>query len=268
MASQNRTTASDRGKIIDDIPDQTVTIGTATAVDSSSATVAFTAGSVATGGPVTFFTATSTPDSLTGSSSSSPITVSGLTADTSYTFKVKAGNTTGFSSAGESAASNSIVPPLDTSYESIATVTVGGGGAATVTFSSIPTTFAHLQLRMTALGSGDPTIKINTTLPTKGHHLVGTGSVVSAEHVYGDYLDYAYALSASNPSVGVLDFLDYTNTNKNKTLRYLYGQDRNGSGEVLLGSKLWNSTATISSITITATINQYSSFALYGIKGV
>jgi hypothetical protein len=108
MASQNRTTASDRGKVIDDLPDQTVTIGTATTLGTSSATVTFTAGSVATGGRVTYFTATSTPGSLTANASTSPVTVSGLSTDTAYTFKVKAGNPSGFSTAGESAASNSI----------------------------------------------------------------------------------------------------------------------------------------------------------------
>jgi len=154
------------------------------------------------------------------------------------------------------------------SYESIATVTVGGAGAATVTFSSIPATYKHLQLRMMALGSADPTIKVNTSLPTKGHHLVGTGTSAASESIYGDYLDYAYSLSATNPSVGVLDFLDYADTSKYKTLRYLYGQDRNGTGEVLLGSKFWNTTGAVATITITATIDQYSKFALYGIKGV
>jgi hypothetical protein len=36
---------------------------------------------------------------------------------------------------------------VTTSYESIATVTVGGGGAATVAFTSIPATYTHLQIR-------------------------------------------------------------------------------------------------------------------------
>lgn len=152
------------------------------------------------------------------------------------------------------------------SYESIATVDVGSGGVSSVTFSSIPSTYTHLQLRMIGLGESDPTITVNSTSPTKGHHFVGTGTTASSTSLYGQYLDYAYAFSTTYPSAGVLDFLDYADVNKNKTLRYLYGQDRNGTGEVLLGSKFWNSTSTISSITITATINQYSSFALYGVN--
>ena len=89
---------------IDDVPDAP-TIGTATA-GVGSATVTFTP--AATGGPVTTYTATSTPGSITGTSSSSPITVSGLTASTAYTFKVKGTNST--ATGPESAASNSATP--------------------------------------------------------------------------------------------------------------------------------------------------------------
>lgn len=102
------------GKIVA-LPDQTVTIGTASdGGTGSSASIAFTTGSVTTGGPVNFYTATSTPGSFTGTSGSSPVVVSGLTTGTSYTFKVKAGNASGYSTAGESAASNSVAPVTPT----------------------------------------------------------------------------------------------------------------------------------------------------------
>jgi len=87
----------------------TPTIGTATVASSTSATVAFTAGS--TGYPTTVtFTATSSPGGLTGTGASSPVTVTGLTTGTAYTFTVTATNATGTSAA--SAASNSITPVM------------------------------------------------------------------------------------------------------------------------------------------------------------
>ena len=86
---------------------QSPTIGTATAGESS-ATVTYTAG--ATGGKaVSAYTATSSPGSLTGTGAS-PITVSGLTNGTAYTFTVTATNANGTSTA--SASSNSVTPAL------------------------------------------------------------------------------------------------------------------------------------------------------------
>jgi len=83
------------------------TIGTATAGDAQ-ADVAFTAPSD-TGFPTTLtFEVTSSPEGITASGSASPITVTGLTNDTSYTFTVTATNDTGTSPA--SAASNSVTP--------------------------------------------------------------------------------------------------------------------------------------------------------------
>jgi hypothetical protein len=92
------------GTAISDVPDAP-TIGTATAgaAGSGQATVTYTA--AATGGAVTTFTATSSPGSVTGTGAS-PITVSGLTLGTAYTFTVRGANSTGTSPA--SAASNSI----------------------------------------------------------------------------------------------------------------------------------------------------------------
>ena len=119
------------------------TIGTATVASATSASVPFTAPACA-GVPATItgYTATSTPGCVTGTAASSPITVSGLTTGTAYTFKVKAQNGAGFGAC--SAASNSVTPAVvgqqayttagDFSYvvpagvTSISVVTVGGGG--------------------------------------------------------------------------------------------------------------------------------------------
>ena len=81
------------------------TIGTATA-GVNSATVTYTAPTDLGTGTVTY-TATSSPGSLTGTGAS-PITVSGLTALTSYTFTVTASTPGGTGPA--SAASNSVTP--------------------------------------------------------------------------------------------------------------------------------------------------------------
>ena len=163
-------------------------------------------------------------------------------------------------------------------YESIATVTVGSGGSSSITFSSIPSTYQHLQIRAFYLGSNNPfLIQSNLGIGTKSHILVGTGSTTYA-YAYnalaskGMYItDSGNGMSTTLPSVAIIDILDYANSNKNKTWRSLSGNDTNGGGAVQLSSGFWDSTTAITSLTLnfnsTGTFSQYSSFALYGIKG-
>ena len=118
---------------IDDVPDAP-TIGTATNVGTSraynngSATVTYTA--APTGGPVTTFTATSTPGSFTGTGTS-PITVTGLQSATSYTFTVSAANSNGtLTSAATSSITATTVPQAPT----IGTATSPSSTTASVPF--------------------------------------------------------------------------------------------------------------------------------------
>ena len=103
------------------------TIGTATA-GNVSATVTYTAPSYTGGLPILTYTATSSPGSFTGTGAS-PITVSGLTNGTAYTFTVTATNAIGVSAA--SAASNSVTPvvPATSTVEYLVVAGGGGGGA-------------------------------------------------------------------------------------------------------------------------------------------
>jgi len=83
------------------------TIGTATRANATSVSVSFTPSSDG-GSAITSYQVTSSPGGFTATGSSSPITVTGLTTGTPYTFTVKATNSIGQSAA--SSASNSIAP--------------------------------------------------------------------------------------------------------------------------------------------------------------
>ena len=120
------------------------TIGTATA-GNAQASVAFTA-PADTGYPTTLsYTATSSPGGLTGTGSASPITVTGLTNETSYTFTVTATNDTGTGPA--SAASNSVTPTLQGELYTWGFNNKGNLGTNTPTFApaSSPTQVGALS---------------------------------------------------------------------------------------------------------------------------
>lgn len=172
------------------------------------------------------------------------------------------------------------VPLSTNSYESIQTVTVGAGGQSTISFTAIPATYKHLQIRCLAKSTGTPsqgdlTFNSDTGNNYAWHQLFGSGSSAGADNSTSR-ANIVGAVGLVNSSVAnvfcasIVDILDYTNTNKYKTVRHLVGQDENGSGVISLNSGLWMNTAAVTTVTITARSNafaQYSSLALYGIKG-
>jgi len=107
------------------------TIGTATA-GAVSASVAFTAPTYVGSGIISY-TATSSPGGITGTGASSPVTVSGLTAGTAYTFTVTA--TTAAGQGPASAASNSVTPTEPPYIEEVFSTYLytGTGAAQTIT---------------------------------------------------------------------------------------------------------------------------------------
>lgn len=166
-------------------------------------------------------------------------------------------------------------------FESIATTTVGAGGVSSITFSSIPSTYTHLQIRAISRSAGSTANRVNlningdTTTSAYWHLIYGTGSGAAAYTISTAYLQVAsQSVSSDAASIFgtmVVDVLDYANTNKNKTVRTLGGTDLNGSGLITLYSGAQFSTGAITSLTFTPNaaenFAQYSSFALYGIRG-
>ena len=172
------------------------------------------------------------------------------------------------------------------SYESIATVSVGAGGTSSVDFTSIPNTYTHLQLRYIAqtnrgtYGIAEYELRFNNSTTDYNYHpFYGDGSsVASLSYSFSSGLRGDGEIGTSTGGTfggGVLDILDYANTNKNKTVRWLGGVDINGTiagygGRVGLFSGLWRSTSAITSIKLVpytgSLFTQYSHFALYGIK--
>lgn len=174
--------------------------------------------------------------------------------------------------------------PVSTAFESIATANASGS-ASSITFSSIPSTYQHLQLRWLARSSFAATtsaagVRLNGDSGANyaTHRVLGDGSSTaeggSTSQTYaGGPLSIASDSSTANCfTVGILDIHDYASTTKNKTLRFSFGHDFNGSGVVFMSSSLWLNTSAVNSLTFlladsARNFTNTSTFALYGIKG-
>jgi hypothetical protein len=166
-------------------------------------------------------------------------------------------------------------------FQSIATAN-GTGASGTITFSSIPSTYTHLQLRMLTRDSFVTTgvdyvkLRFNSDTGTNYARHVLSGDGATATATGGITLDnillYGHPLGSNAANIMgsyIVDVTDYANTSKNKTVRSFSGCDLNGSGNVYLTSGLWLNTNAISTITIDAGgifFTTSSTFALYGIK--
>ena len=150
--------------------------------------------------------------------------------------------------------------------------------ASSVTFSSIPQGYTHLQVRYIARATvNDNTYMIfngDTGANYSSHYIYGQGSSAASGNVTNGTSFFVDILTGSSTSysAGIVDILDYNNTNKYKTARTIAGIDLNGSGAVWHASGNWRNTAAITSITLKQSSGSYvfqpnSTFSLYGIKG-
>jgi hypothetical protein len=175
------------------------------------------------------------------------------------------------------------------SYSSIATAN-GTGSSATISFTSIPGTYKHLQIRYVAKSTDtsaaalyDYTVKFNGSSSTYAHHnLSSAGGVFAATGTASTTeistnkinIPNSAATLANMQAVGILDITEYASTSINKTLRgFVAGDTANvvTTSPVVLFSGLWYATpAAITQIDLTVGTGFWttnSTFALYGIKG-
>ena len=168
------------------------------------------------------------------------------------------------------------------SYESIASAT-GTGSSSTITFNSIPSGYASLQIRCIASTPDAVTDSVgrmifnsDTGSNYASHLLYGNGSSVSATglatraNLFGAVYVPGTTYNSNIRGAMIIDILDYTSTTKYKTVRFFGGMDTNGGvSYTALNSGLWMSTNAVTSISFDFVQNASttSTFALYGIKG-
>lgn len=158
-------------------------------------------------------------------------------------------------------------------YEPIATQTLGSA-AATVTFSSIPSTYTDLVLVVSTQHTAASDLLFRV-----GNGSIDTGTNYSNTFIYGAATTAASSRATSASSIGIgytdstsefdivkLNLQNYANTTTNKTILNRSG---NASTLVYASVGLWRSTSAINTIQIfpsTGNLNTNSTFSLYGIK--
>jgi hypothetical protein len=169
-------------------------------------------------------------------------------------------------------------------YEHIANV-FGNSSSSTITFSSIPQTYKHLQIRWTARITTNTTgeqIYFRTNSITSNyawHSLVGSGTSVYSQNAFssGFIQSGIETIPGSQETstlvgAGIIDISDYTSS-KNKTFRTRAGRTSAVSSnvyQVALYSGLSIDTAATTSVSISSGGGNFTSltrFSLYGIKG-
>jgi hypothetical protein len=165
-------------------------------------------------------------------------------------------------------------------YEAIATVEVGSGGAATIEFTSIPATYTDLVLRA-SVRSSNATTQDDMYLRFNGD----TGSNYSDRAIYSS--NGTSAASLSHSSIGFLftgsidgttstastftstDFYipNYTSANYKSVSQDIANENNATAGWLGMFAGLWASTSAITSITLSnSPFAEYSTATLYGIK--
>jgi hypothetical protein len=172
------------------------------------------------------------------------------------------------------------------SFEPIQTLTAAGGETS-LSFTSIPSTYKHLQIRGisrdTTASTGDSAVVLQLNSDTGSNystHRVNTYGATPSINVQG-FANYPYVFLPAQPNDSttanafmavIIDIHDYASTTKNKTVRLVGGTETNqtsssGNG---FGSGAWYSLSAVTSVQIKANTTSFksgSTFALYGIKG-
>ena len=159
-------------------------------------------------------------------------------------------------------------------YKLISSVTVGSGGAANITFSSIPATYTDLVILYSTRAEVAGTSWINITLGSGGTYSKrylygnGAGAVNSGTGVFAINEDAGY--TANTYSNGEMYIPDYLSSATKFVMADSVSERDSAGGETVFGANSWSGTSAVSTIVLTTDAGtdweQYSTAYLYGIS--
>jgi hypothetical protein len=160
-------------------------------------------------------------------------------------------------------------------YTLIASSTVGAGGAANIDFSSIPSTYTDLILKISGRSSHSTTAvgiqfgfngqAAGTSIT--GRTIQGSGSGIVAYSAWQPNIDGASATSTTFASVDI-HITNYTSSNNKSASSDSVQEDNSATAYAEMHTALWSNSSAINRITITpnsGSFVQHSTAYLYGI---
>jgi hypothetical protein len=168
---------------------------------------------------------------------------------------------------------------MATTYEAIATVTVGSGGASSITFSSIPQTYTDLLIKGSAR-TGEATVYTDIDITLNGESArqwryvgVVNGSVGSSSSTGFNIIGEANGTSTTASTFSSFDLYipNYTSSNVKSMSSDIVVENNSSSNYLLaLHANTITNSAAVTQIDLvpfsSQSFAQYSTATLYGIK--
>ena len=162
-------------------------------------------------------------------------------------------------------------------YKLISAVTVGAGGAASIDFSSIPSTYTDLLLKISGRSNTsaiDDNLYIkfnNSSTSFTFRYLQGNGSSAYSATASLNYIGTISAASATSSTFGNAEIYlpNYAGSNNKSISNDTVAENNASSSSATLTATLWSNTAAINQVTVlpaSGSFVQYSTAYLYGIK--
>lgn len=172
------------------------------------------------------------------------------------------------------------VPALG-SYEWIANVGPGNNTSTSLTFSNIPTTYTHLQIRGNGQGQyggstyGAVGLRVNGDTNNNYDRRAYVGNTPSSFTIQSNSwmqvgVSQLIGSAEDNVSIMIIDLFNYRNTTFKRLAKGWGGIATPTGTEVSLGSGHWTGSVAITDVTLFQPNGNWeadASFSLYGIKG-
>lgn len=161
---------------------------------------------------------------------------------------------------------------MPNTYTLIASVTVGSGGASSIDFTSIPSTYTDLVVKLSGRANADVVAvicSINSSALDSGKRLRGDGSTVASASSAESYGVNNSGATASTFSNAEWYFPNYTSANYKSVSMDAVAENNGTAAYSSLTAGLENTTSAISSLSFAPNGGnwvQYSTAYLYGIK--